>query len=108
MKPIEITDATFEQEVLRNPQLSLVDFWARWCGPCKLIAPLLDEIARGYDGRLKVAKLDVDQNPAKAEEYGVRSIPTLLFIKNGEVVDKLVGAVPKSQLEVRISRLLGS
>lgn len=108
MKPIEITDSTFEQEVLQNPQLTLVDFWAQWCGPCKLIAPLLDEIARGYEGRLKVAKLDVDRSPAKAEEYGVRSIPTLLFVRNGEVVDKLIGAVPKRQLEDRIARLLGS
>lgn len=108
MKPVEVTDTTFEQEVIRNSRLTVVDFWAQWCGPCKLIAPMLDDIAHSYNGRLTVAKLDVDQNPGKAEEFGVRSIPTLLFIHNGEVVDKIVGAVPRKELEDRISRLLGS
>lgn len=106
MKPIEIKDSSFEQEVLQSPKLTIVDFWAPWCGPCKAIAPLLDEIAQQYDGRVKVTKLNVDENPATANRFTVQSIPTLLFIRGGQVVDKLIGAVPRSQFDIHIQRLL--
>ena len=106
MKPIEIKDATFEQEVLHSPQLTIVDFWAPWCGPCKLIAPVLDAIAQEYDGRVKVTKLNVDENPATANAFAIRSIPTLLFIRGGKVVDKFIGTVPRNQFDLRIQRLL--
>lgn len=107
MKPIEIKDATFEQEVLQSPQLTIVDFWAPWCGPCKVIAPVLDAIAQEYGGRVKVTKLNVDENPATANTFAIRSIPTLLFIRGGKVVDKFIGTVPRSQFDLRIQRLLG-
>jgi len=106
MKPIEIKDATFEQEVLHSPQLTIVDFWAPWCGPCKLIASVLDAIAQEYDGRVKVTKLNVDENPATANAFAIRSIPTLLFIRGGKVVDKFIGTVPRNQFDLRIQRLL--
>lgn len=106
MKPIEIKDSTFEQEVLQNQKLTIVDFWAPWCGPCRLMAPLLDHIAQQYDGQLRVTKLNVDENPVTANAFAVRSIPTLLFIQGGKVVDKLIGVVPRSQFDARIQRLL--
>ena len=108
MKPIMITDVTFNQEVLGSDKLTIVDFWAPWCGPCKMIAPVLESIADQYDGQLKVTKLNVDENPSTSQAYGIHSIPTLLFFRGGELVDKLVGAVPKSQLEIRVERLLHS
>jgi thioredoxin 1 len=105
-KPVTITDATFEQEVLQSDMPVIVDFWATWCGPCKMIAPILEEVATEMDGRVKIAKLDVDSNGRTAGKYGIMSIPSLLFFKNGQVVDQVIGAVPKSQLMARLERVL--
>lgn len=107
MKPIEVTDSNFEAEVLKSDKPVLIDFWAVWCGPCKMIAPTVEEIAKEYDGRLKVCKLDVDSNPQTAMKYGIRSIPTLLIIKDGQVAEQMVGAVPKRQMVEKISLHVG-
>lgn len=106
MKPITITDQSFEQEVLKSDTLTIVDFWAPWCGPCRMIAPVLDQIAEAFSGQIKIVKLNVDENSATARRFGIVSIPTLLFFKDGEQVDKLIGAVPRHQLETRVRRLL--
>jgi thioredoxin 1 len=98
MKPIEITDANFSQEVLQSNVPVLVDFWAVWCGPCKIIAPVVEEIASEYDGKLKVGKLDVDNNPETSLKFGIRSIPTLMVFKGGKVVEQIIGAMPKRNL----------
>ncbi len=103
MKPKIVTDGQFRQEVLESDRPVLVDFWADWCGPCKMIAPLIDELAGEYEGKLKVAKMDVDTNPNTAMQYGIRSIPTLLVFKGGKVVDQIIGAVPKQRLVERIT-----
>lgn len=95
---VSVTDGTFEQEVLKSQGPVLVDYWAEWCGPCKMIAPVLEEIAREYGGRLKVAKLNIDENPSTPPKYGIRGIPTLMLFKNGSVEATKVGAVSKSQL----------
>jgi len=95
---VEVTDDTFEQEVLKSDKPVLVDYWAEWCGPCKMIAPVLEEIAAEYAGRLKVAKLNIDDNPATPPKYGIRGIPTLMLFKDGQVEATKVGAVSKSQL----------
>ncbi|MBS9522577.1 thioredoxin [Litoribacter ruber] len=100
-KAIEITDANFE-EVIKSEQPILVDFWAEWCGPCKMIGPVVEEIAGEYEGKAVVGKVDVDSNPNVAAKFGIRSIPTLLFFKNGEIVDKQVGAVPKTVLAQKL------
>jgi len=97
-KIIELSDDTFEQEVLKSDVPVLVDYWAEWCGPCKMIAPVLEEVANDYDGKLKVAKLNIDDNPDTPPAYGIRGIPTLMLFKNGEVEATKVGAVSKSQL----------
>lgn len=97
-KALELTDATFEEEVLKSDQPVLVDFWATWCGPCRMVAPIVEELAGEYEGKLKVGKVDVDSNPQVSMNYGIRSIPSLLIFKNGEVVDTIVGAVPKAHL----------
>jgi len=94
-KAIEVTDSTFEREVLQSTQPVLVDFWAVWCGPCRAVAPVVEEIASDYEGKLKVMKLDVDDNPRTAAAYAVQSIPTLLVFKDGKAAERIVGAVPK-------------
>ncbi|MCG9093687.1 thioredoxin TrxA [Laribacter hongkongensis] len=95
---VHVTDASFEEEVLKAQGPVLVDYWAEWCGPCKMIAPILDEVAREYDGKLKVAKLNIDQNEATPPKFGIRGIPTLMIFKDGNVVATKVGALAKSQL----------
>ncbi|MES9921092.1 MAG: thioredoxin TrxA [Candidatus Thiodiazotropha sp.] len=95
---VHVTDDSFESEVLQSTQPVLIDYWAEWCGPCKMIAPVLDDIADGYDGKLKVVKLNIDENPNTPPRYGIRGIPTLMLFKDGEVEATKVGAVSKSQL----------
>ena len=103
---LAVSDATFDQEVLRSEQPVLVDFWAAWCGPCKAIAPIVDGVAKTYAGKLKVTKVDVDQNAATPSRYGIRGIPALLFFKGGKVVDQVVGYVPQNVIEEKVQRLL--
>lgn len=100
-KAIEITDANFE-EIIKTGQPVLVDFWAEWCGPCKMIGPVVEELAGEYEGKAVIGKIDVDANPAVSAKFGIRSIPTLLVLKNGLVVEKQVGAVPKAVLAQKI------
>ncbi len=103
----EVNDANFEQEVLQSEQPVLVDFWAAWCGPCKALAPIVDEVATEYSGRLKVMKMDVDRNSATPMRYGIRGIPALLLFKGGKVADQIVGYVPKDTIAKSVSRLVG-
>ena len=100
------TDDNFEKEVLQSDIPVLVDFWATWCAPCKAIAPLIDSVATEYEGRIKVGKVNVDDNPATPGKYGVRGIPTVILLKDGKVLDQVVGAIPKSQLEALIKKAL--
>jgi thioredoxin 1 len=102
-KPIEVTDKTFEELVLNAKLPTVVDFWAVWCGPCKMIAPVLEEIAGEYEGQLQIAKLDVDTNNATAFQYGVMSIPTLILFKEGQAVERLVGNMPKAKLLAKLT-----
>ena len=103
-KALEVTDSTFAQEVLQSNQPVLVDFWAVWCGPCRAVAPIVEELAGDYEGKLKVMKLDVDNNPQTAVAYGVQSIPTLLVFKGGQEVDRIVGVQPKAAIAARLER----
>ena len=107
MKPVIVDDSNFQAEVLQSDKPVLVDFWAIWCGPCKMIAPTVEDIAKEYDGKMKVAKMDVDANPKTAMQYGIRSIPTLLIFKSGQVVEQIIGAVSKRQLIDKVSSHLG-
>ena len=106
MGVLEVSDATFDQEVLHSEQPVLVDFWAVWCGPCKAIAPIVDGIAATYAGKLKVAKVNVDQNSATPSRFGIRGIPALLFFKGGKVTDQIVGYVPQDVIEEKVKHLL--
>ena len=99
---VEVTDANFKEEVLESDLPVLVDFWAVWCAPCRMVAPVVEEIAKEYEGKLKVCKLNVDEAPAAASEYGIMSIPTLAIFKNGQVIEKVIGAVPKTVLGEKI------
>ncbi len=106
MKEITVTQDNFEDEVLRSQVPVLVDFWAEWCGPCKIVGPILSELSETYDGKLKVAKLNVDDNPDLTSRFNVMSIPTMKFFKNGEIVGELVGAAPKNTIETEIQKIL--
>ena len=106
-KPIELTDENLEETLSSSSVPVLVDYWAEWCGPCKMLVPVLEELAVDYDGKLKIAKVNVDNNPNLAQRYKVRSIPNLILIKDGEQVGQIVGALPKGELKGRIDNLLG-
>ena len=105
-EPIILTDDNFESEVLQADTPVLVDFWAAWCGPCRMVGPIVEELVDEYDGRLKVCKLDVDAAQKTAQEYGIRSIPTLLIFNNGKVADQVIGAVPKGQITEKLDGVL--
>lgn len=105
-KPTEVTDATFEQEVVQAQHPVMVDFWAPWCGPCKMVAPIVEELAEEYDGKVNFVKLNTDDNPVIASKYGIRSIPTLLVFKGGEPVGQIIGFRPKSDLRRRLDAAL--
>lgn len=100
--PLHVTDDNFQEEVLQSPIPAVVDFWATWCGPCRMIAPIIEEMASEYEGRAKMCKLDVDNNQKTAMTYGIRSIPTVLIFKGGELVETIIGAVPKVQITKRL------
>ena len=104
--PTPVTDSDFDQQVLEADTPVLVDFWAEWCGPCKMVAPVLDDLSQEYDGKIKFTKVDVDENPQTAMKYGIRSIPTMLVFKGGSPVDQVVGAVPKAVLKKRLDSAL--
>ena len=106
--PHVVTDATFEQDVLRSPQPVLVDFWAPWCGPCRIVTPVVEKLAQEMAGHLRVAKVNVDENPFTAQQYGVQGIPTMLMVKNGQVTDRWVGALPEPALRGRVAAALGN
>ncbi|MEX0894620.1 MAG: thioredoxin [Balneolaceae bacterium] len=105
-KPIEFTDNNFSDEVEQADTPVLVDFWAEWCGPCRMVGPIVEELAGEYEGQVKIGKVDVDSNPEVSVKYGIRSIPSLLIFKNGEVVDQIVGAVPKTQIKKQLDAQL--
>lgn len=106
--PVHVTEQTFEREVLNAALPVLADFWAAWCGPCRMIAPIVEELARDYEGRLKVTKIDVDENPDLASRYGIMSIPTLAVFKDGQVVSRIVGYAPKAELQRHIETALNA
>ncbi len=107
-KPVEVNDDTFEAEVVNADIPVVVDFWAVWCGPCRMIAPVVEELAEEYDGKVKFSKLNVDDSPGVSMQYGIRSIPTLLVFKNGKPVDQIVGAVPKREVQKRVDAVLAA
>ncbi|MEM9002077.1 MAG: thioredoxin [Cyanobacteria bacterium P01_F01_bin.86] len=106
MAASQVTDSSFKQEVLESEVPVLVDFWAPWCGPCRMVAPVVDEISEQYDGQVKVVKVNTDENPSVASQYGIRSIPTLMIFKGGQRVDMVVGAVPKTTLSNTLEKYL--
>lgn len=103
---LEITDANFEELVLKSDKPVMVDFWAEWCGPCRLIGPIVEEMANEYDGKAIIGKVNVDENPGVSAQFGIRNIPTIIFVKGGEIADKSVGAVPKGQLTAKLDALI--
>lgn len=103
---LELTDANFEENVINSDKPALVDFWAVWCGPCRMVGPLVEEIANEYEGKAVVGKVDVDNNPETAAKFGIRNIPTILFMKGGEIVDKQVGAVSKDVLKQKLDAMM--
>jgi len=104
-KPIEVDDRSFEKEVIKSQIPVLVDCWAPWCGPCRIVAPTIDQLARKYSGRVKVTKLNTDDNPEVTASYGILSIPTLLIFRGGKLVDRMVGTIPRAEIERRLSRV---
>ena len=106
MHALEVTDSNFDTEVIKSDKPVLVDFWAVWCGPCKQIAPMVEELVGEYDGKIKIGKMDIDNNPEVAMKFGIRSIPTLLIFKDGKVVDQIVGAVPKGHITEKLNAQL--
>ena len=105
-EPVHVTDAAFEEAVLKSPIPVIVDFWAPWCGPCKIVAPILDKLAREYDGTLLVAKVNTDENPEWMQKYGIQGIPTMLFVANGKIVHRQVGAVPERMLRDIVTQFM--
>lgn len=105
-KPLELTDSNFSSEVESSSEPVLVDFWAEWCGPCRMIGPIVEELAGEYEGKAKIGKVNVDVNPEVSVKYGIRSIPALLIFKDGEVVDQIIGAVPKNQIKKQLDAQL--
>lgn len=103
---LEFTDANFDELALKSDKPVIVDFWAVWCGPCRMVGPIVEEIGKEYEGKVVVGKVDVDSNPGTASKFGIRNIPTLLFLKGGEIVDKVVGAVPKQTLVKKLEAIL--
>ena len=106
-KYLVATDLNFKSEILESDKVALVDFWAAWCGPCMMLGPVIEELANDYEGRAVIAKLNVDENPATAGQYGIRSIPSLLIFKNGQVVDQMLGAMPKNMISKKIDEHIG-
>jgi len=102
MAVAHLTDANFDQEVLKSNVPVLVDFWAAWCGPCRMVGPIIEELSGDYQGKVKMTKLDVDANPQKSAQFGIRSIPTMMIFKNGQIVDTLIGAMPKPAIAARL------
>jgi len=102
MAAIHLTDGTFDQEVLKSNIPVLVDFWASWCGPCRMVGPVIEELSNDYQGKVKITKLDVEANPEKSAQFDIRSIPNMLIFKNGKIIDNLVGAMPKAAIAARL------